>query len=232
MPPPVSRVEAVQALRALAAKYGVDRVPDRASRARVGTMVDELLAVETLSVEDKAQVEEAVAQHAASYGDRVPAAAPPPEAHQADEEDASPKLWKLRAAQVTYNSTEGEWASASIAVLLGLFERLKAFACHLVSFLKAMGISATLERSMVSGHHVHRESMQSNRLTFLRPIRRRAHRTSSTPCHHCVTSSSHSRCQFIRITFRCLKTIEFLPTRVGASIVSVHGDLSNHLGQI
>jgi hypothetical protein len=47
-----------------------------------------------------------------------------------------------------------------------------------------------------------------------------------------VTSSSHSRCQFIRITFRCLKTIEFLPTRVGASIVSVHGDLSNHLGQI
>ena len=139
MPPPVSRVEAVQALRALAAKYGVDRVPDRASRARVGTMVDELLAVETLSVEDKAQVEEAVAQHAASYGDRVPAAAPPPEAHQADEEDASPKLWKLRAAQVTYNSTEGEWASASIAVLLGLFERLKAFACPLASFLKAMG---------------------------------------------------------------------------------------------
>ena len=51
MPLPVSRVEAVQALRALAAKYGVDRVPDRASRARVGTMVDELLAVETLSVE-------------------------------------------------------------------------------------------------------------------------------------------------------------------------------------
>ena len=51
MPPPVSRVEAVQALRALAAKYGVDIVPDRASRARVGTMVDELLAVETLSVE-------------------------------------------------------------------------------------------------------------------------------------------------------------------------------------
>ena len=51
MSPPVSRVEAVQVLRALAAKYGVDRVPDRASRARVGTMVDELLAVETLSVE-------------------------------------------------------------------------------------------------------------------------------------------------------------------------------------
>jgi len=70
MPLPVSRVEAVQALRALAAKYGVDRVPDRASRARVGTMVDELLAVETLSVEDKAQVEEAVAQHAASYGQK------------------------------------------------------------------------------------------------------------------------------------------------------------------
>jgi hypothetical protein len=33
-------------------------------------MVDELLAVETLSVEDKAQVEEAVAQHAASYGQK------------------------------------------------------------------------------------------------------------------------------------------------------------------
>jgi hypothetical protein len=31
MPPPVSRVEAVLALRALAAKYGVDRVPDRAA---------------------------------------------------------------------------------------------------------------------------------------------------------------------------------------------------------
>ncbi len=63
--------------------------------------------------------------------------------------------WYFSAAQLTYNSTAGDWASTDKGVLERLFARFKAFLLICLAPFKPKGISATMERSTGSYEHVH-----------------------------------------------------------------------------
>lgn len=63
--------------------------------------------------------------------------------------------WKFTAAQLIYNSTEGDWGSDSRETLAGLYGRFKAFVLELAIALKAVDVSMTMERSTKEDQHVH-----------------------------------------------------------------------------
>jgi hypothetical protein len=148
-----ARRKAAQSLRKLAQQYNVERVGDKASKAKVAAMAQSILQGESLTAEDKELTETALAAHAATY------ATPPSEA-EAEEPVAAddvekPKIWCFRAVQLTYNKIDGDWASTSPGILSALFDRLCDFARELGVLLSAAGISATLERSLATDQHVH-----------------------------------------------------------------------------
>ena len=105
-----------QALRRLAQKYGVSRAPDTASRAAVLEMVEATLAAPSLSPEDQAAAREAQAAYEATF-----TATPSNAAASSATDDA--KEWKFCAAQLTYNSLDGDWASKDPGILQHLFDR-------------------------------------------------------------------------------------------------------------
>lgn len=157
-PTPPERKAAVQVLRALAVKYDVERVRDTAAKAAVQAMAAALLAVPALTVNDKSEAEKALADFEATFNAAAGAEAAPPDHDMAEAPAVEPspdKVWCFRACQFTFNHTLGEWASTSDFVLMGLFQRLCAFAQHLVALLGCVGISVTLERSVKAGNHVH-----------------------------------------------------------------------------
>ena len=67
----------------------------------------------------------------------------------------STKVWKFTAAQLTYNATEGEWASTNKQELRGLFDRVLTFARVLEKSLKAEHLSVKMERSKENHVHIH-----------------------------------------------------------------------------
>ena len=144
------RVNAAQRLRTLAAKHGVARVSDQASRQKVGNMAKAIIDLATVSNEERAEAESALAAFEATFAQAKPAAAEPSGALTDNQ-----KEWKFQAVQLTYNSKVGAWASRVSHDLKVLFDRLVAFACELAVTLVALGVSVTLERSLSSDEHVH-----------------------------------------------------------------------------
>ena len=65
------------------------------------------------------------------------------------------KVWKFMAAQLTYNSCVGDWASGDKVVLHALFHRLVKFCKAKATKLHIIGLTVTLEESVKSGGHVH-----------------------------------------------------------------------------
>ena len=63
--------------------------------------------------------------------------------------------WKFHAAQLIYNSKDGDWASDNAQVLESLFGRLVNFGQTLIEPLQLKGLSVTLEESLEEGEHVH-----------------------------------------------------------------------------
>ena len=65
------------------------------------------------------------------------------------------KVWKFMAAQLTYNSCVGDWASGDKVVLHALFHRLVKFCKAKATKLHIIGLTIILEESVKSGGHVH-----------------------------------------------------------------------------
>ena len=60
------------------------------------------------------------------------------------------QMRKFNAAQLPYNRSNGGWISTDAGVCKRLFDRFVAFLCRLGLELRALGVSATLERSVHS----------------------------------------------------------------------------------
>jgi len=142
----------VQRFRKIARRYDITRIPDSAGKDAVASMVEDILAAPTLTSDDRTEVltikeayegtwaSNSMAPSLEALGSRAPVPA---------------KEWKFHAAQLTYNCTEGEWASGDIGVLRGLFDRFITFAQALGVKLSTTGLSATMERSKKEHVHLH-----------------------------------------------------------------------------
>jgi hypothetical protein len=156
----------VQDLRSAAFNCGVDRVPDNGNRIQVHTMVMALFQSSELKPDDRQLAEAAWVSYRDSFpsgsfptgvgatpaisAELAPGApAPPPETAQPNKE------WKFQAAQLTYNSTVGEWASSSEDILKALMARILIFIQAVLAPLNAKGISITIERSLKTDFHHH-----------------------------------------------------------------------------
>ena len=141
----------VQQFRQLAVRYGVARVSDTAGKGVVMGMVDQLLAATSMSKKDRDATLKAKRAYEATWASSSGA-----RQAESDRSVAVPaKEWKFRAAQFTYNCSDGEWASSDPVVLRGLFDRFVAFAKTLVGKLASTGMSATMETSKSGQAHVH-----------------------------------------------------------------------------
>ena len=136
----------VQRLRRLAARHGTLLVSDTAGRKQVEAMHLALHGLATLSDSDRKDMDEAYREYCDSFGS-------PQGTNTAKSKDK--REWKFLAAQFTYNSTVGDWASKDKEVLKGLFDRFSLFAQQLIPKFEVAGASATLEESLESGEHVH-----------------------------------------------------------------------------
>ena len=143
----------IQKLCKTARAYGLPAVPDTAGRTKVEGMHQSILAHVGVSPTDLQGAIDAFASYCVSFGDDVAAAA----GAQAPAVVAQTprRRWKFKAAQFTYNSTEGEWASTDSGVLEGLFRRLVQFVQSLSTLVRTKGASVTLEESLKAGDHVH-----------------------------------------------------------------------------
>ncbi len=145
------RVDAVKRLRSVARACEVPQCNDNACKARVLEMADAVLAAEELSEEQATEAEQALEAYKATWPD---AQRDQPSAEA--EPNEKPKEWYFQAVQLTYNKTEGAWASAQVTVLESLFGELRSFTESLAEKLAALGASVTLEESLKSGkRHVH-----------------------------------------------------------------------------
>ena len=148
----------VQELRSVAFKCDVDRVPDNGNRTQVHTMVMELFQSTELTPGDRQLAEAAWG----AYRDSFPALSfptgvgTPPAAPATPSQTAQPvREWKFQAAQLTYNSTVGEWASSSVNILKALMARILFFIQTVLAPLNAKGISITIEKSLQTDCHHH-----------------------------------------------------------------------------
>ena len=94
-------------------------VPDNAGRERVKAMAVEVLAADDLSDDEQEELEAAWVQYreSDSFPDWALDPKPP------DDGKASKKAaWYCSAAQLTYNSTAGDWASTDAGVRRGPVE--------------------------------------------------------------------------------------------------------------
>ena len=147
----------VRTLVRLAQANGLGAIAENASRAKVHALAGELLALQ-LSQEVQAQVQSAVDTYKASFrsapGEGEVATVPDDPAQPCP---ASPKqkTWKFSAVQLTYNSSQGDFASLDEVVLESLFGRFITFLQALARDLHGAGASATMERSSPVQVHLH-----------------------------------------------------------------------------
>jgi hypothetical protein len=66
-----------------------------------------------------------------------------------------PQDWFFHAAQLTYNGSDGRWASKDEDELESVFNDLRDNTEKLAASLDAIGYSVTLERSLKEDKHVH-----------------------------------------------------------------------------
>lgn len=132
------RRKIVQGLRKFAGEYGVDQVLDTAGKTRVQTMVQATLEAPTLTEDDRKSITDLSAKYDATWA--TAAEAGPAGATPAQQTNTS-KEWKFHTAQLTHNSTVGEWASKDKGVLHRLFLRFCVFAYHFGTALSAEHMS-------------------------------------------------------------------------------------------
>ena len=82
-------------------------------------MVDALLAVPSLTDPQRAAIEAAKREYEATWDDAVVDSTQ----GATSGGQATTKEWKFHAAQLTFNCTQGEWASKAPAVLKALFHK-------------------------------------------------------------------------------------------------------------
>ncbi|CAE7397060.1 unnamed protein product [Symbiodinium sp. CCMP2592] len=111
------RAAQVRVLSALARQHGLETLNDAAARAKVEKLSRDLLNLQ-LTDEVRQQVVGATAAFQATYPDAQP---------QAVQNPADNKVWKFSAVQLTYNCSQGEWASQEDDVLKRLFNRFVGF---------------------------------------------------------------------------------------------------------
>ena len=145
------RREQVQVLRRIAREAEVDRCPDNANRDLVKKMADDIFGSDALSDEHREQAEAAWEAYRSSFTGWLEA-----DGEQEEGQVGGDERWKFSAAQLTYNSTTGEWCSKDTGVLRALFDRFVAFIVAVLAPFKPQGISATLETSTRGAiQHVH-----------------------------------------------------------------------------
>ena len=146
------RRQIVQKLRQCARAQGVPLVPDNASKAAVLSMVDALIGVPNLPEEALAEIHEKKAEYEKTWANASGSEASQPIVAGGE---GSAKEWKFTAAQLTYNNTDGEWASKDKHVLHGLFSRCLTFAQNFGRELKAEHMSVKMEESEKDHVHIH-----------------------------------------------------------------------------
>ena len=170
----VERQAFVQTLRQLGRACGVRDLPadNNVGQARVRRLVDDILSAAALTADQRV---EAVAAHEGDAGtfdagagrvllpvagnaggaDMHPALMPPAGEGPGPAEAEDAPAWQFKAAQLTYNQSVGEWASADTGVLRGLWARFQAFGDALAREWGALGVTMTMERSKQTEAHVH-----------------------------------------------------------------------------
>jgi hypothetical protein len=148
------RRASVQTLRQVALRYGVERVTDTAKRDAVLRMADGILQHTGISDNDRDKVLRTKAVYESTFG-AVVAQEPPAAPASVSDGHATTAEWKFHAAQLTYNSVDGDWASADKIVLRALFDRFVSFVDELSKQLKMTKASITMEESLATGTHVH-----------------------------------------------------------------------------
>jgi len=138
---------AVKRLRAVGLSYDLSVVSDNASKAKVLEMADGILQ-EELDDDDRAEAEAALEEYKGTW---------PADTDQGPTKVASkkPQEWFFHAAQLTYNGSDGRWASKDVNELESLFNDLRDKNEKLAASLDAIGYSVTLERSLKEDKHVH-----------------------------------------------------------------------------
>ncbi|CAJ1352267.1 unnamed protein product [Effrenium voratum] len=133
----------VKILRRLAQAHGLALVAENASRPKVKKLAEDLLAL-PLTAAERDQILQTTAVFEATFavGPDTP-------------EAPAGKVWKFLAVQLTYNKSTGDFASLSVDVLEGLFQRFVAFLSALATQLAAGGVSATMERASPQQVHLH-----------------------------------------------------------------------------
>lgn len=114
-------------------------------------MIQAVLEHEALTAPDKQTVLDATLAYDGTWTQEAPEQVP----HEEPGVSSTSREWKFHAAQLTYNSKEGEWALLDKATLQGLFERLVDFAQALGRSLNFDKISVTMEESTATQEHVH-----------------------------------------------------------------------------
>lgn len=137
----------VQKFYPLARRYGVRIVPDTASRKRVETMFRSIVGHSGVSPNHRQEAEDAFA----AYNESFHSCAAIPHGTPAQQR----RVWKFRAAQLTYNGSAGDWVSKDPKVLKALFDRIVSFIKSSAASLFVAGMSVTLEESLKDGAHVH-----------------------------------------------------------------------------
>ena len=134
--------------------HGVARVADNANRELIKTMAEAVLDCGSLSAHERSTVQDAWDSFRDSWpaGSFKDGAAAASSGNQGED-----KEWKFQAAQLTYNRTDGEWASDDKAVLRALMLRILTFIQAAMMQYGPKGISITIELSLgtAAHHHVH-----------------------------------------------------------------------------
>ena len=111
-----ARTDAVKVLRAIAGRYSVERVSDNASKAKVTTMAQAILAAGDLTSEDRQAAKDAWGTYESTWSEDQGQGLAQGGIADGGASKAT-REWFFHAAQLTYNCTEGEWASKDKAVL-------------------------------------------------------------------------------------------------------------------
>ena len=149
-----ARTDAVKVLRAIAGRYGVERVSDNASKAKVTTMSQAILAAGDLTSEDRQAAKDAWGSYESTWSEDQSQGLAQGGIADGGASKAT-REWFFHAAQLTYSCTEGEWASKDKEVLKALFDRFVLYMQTMLTELQPKGISATMEESTKTGEHVH-----------------------------------------------------------------------------
>ena len=128
-----------QKLRRLALCYNTLVVSDTASRKQVEDMHLALKGHAALNDSDRKELDELCCEYRDSFD--------PPQHAKHAKSRGEREVWKFHAAQFTYNSTDGDWASKDKVVLKGLSDRFSLFAQQFIPKFEVAGATATLEES-------------------------------------------------------------------------------------